>query len=453
MLHYKTPFNKTPFNVRNSPVKALLRIVVVAGLIVPVGARDVALTATGRATAANAAKAREIALADALRQAVRQGIGTRVTSLTGTRDFAAEYDLVFTRAFGFVRRYEIVSQGYGDDGIYRVTVKANVSDTDEFTSQQDILALLIKRKQSPRVAIQTELDGVDSTVDVRGALRELALAHQLHVKDLDTANSAAGRRAERDRLTGSKRLAGGRRAETSLPYDVLIRAKIKVSPKGRTKVYGVELNRFGVAAELSAIWADTGETIAEISPPATTLTTDVAGAAGAVDCVTRYLQGKVPDTRKASAGDLLRKIIVRWMTELDLGRKVEVELTGVTRAEFDQLTHVLRGTAGIGQVYQREFDAKLISTLALESRLDTSQLSDVIKAVLPRHQLDQRTSGYILMVPVESSTISGIRRIFPGSGSSKLDKTGSPWRWPLIVGGIIAVVGGLILLRKPKKAA
>src|SRR2546430_2684183 len=55
--------------------------------------------------------ARQKAIDDALRRAVEMAAGTRVSATTETKDFQLKMDQVLTHAQGFVRRYEIVSEG------------------------------------------------------------------------------------------------------------------------------------------------------------------------------------------------------------------------------------------------------------------------------------------------------------------------------------------------------
>jgi hypothetical protein len=70
--------------------------------------------------------AREQALADALREAVRVGTGVDVLSSTGVSDFTLDYDRILSSAFGHVKSYKVISSGLGKDQIYTVKVKAEV---------------------------------------------------------------------------------------------------------------------------------------------------------------------------------------------------------------------------------------------------------------------------------------------------------------------------------------
>ncbi|NBV87207.1 MAG: hypothetical protein EBS01_13310, partial [Verrucomicrobia bacterium] len=71
--------------------------------------------------------AREEALADALREAVRVGAGVDILSTTSVKDFNLDFDRVLSAAFGHVKNYKVTGSSLGKDGIYRIKVKADVA--------------------------------------------------------------------------------------------------------------------------------------------------------------------------------------------------------------------------------------------------------------------------------------------------------------------------------------
>ena len=87
------------------------------------------VTAEGR-TAGDSTAAREQALTDALREAVRLGAGVNIASQSQASNFALDYDRVFAAAFGYVKSYKVIESGMGKDGIYHVKVEAEVSPGD-----------------------------------------------------------------------------------------------------------------------------------------------------------------------------------------------------------------------------------------------------------------------------------------------------------------------------------
>lgn len=85
----------------------------------------VQVEAEGRA-AGDQNTAREQALADALREAVRKGTGVDVLATSGVSNFALDFDRILSSAFGHVKSYEVISSRLGQDQIYTVKVRADV---------------------------------------------------------------------------------------------------------------------------------------------------------------------------------------------------------------------------------------------------------------------------------------------------------------------------------------
>lgn len=117
--------------------------------------------AEGRA-AGDQRTAREQALADALREAVRVGVGVDVLSSSGVSDFTLDYDRILSSAFGHVKTYKIISSGLGQDQIYRIKVKATVEAGAPDAKNTLALRQIVQLKGAPRVSInvEEEIDGV-----------------------------------------------------------------------------------------------------------------------------------------------------------------------------------------------------------------------------------------------------------------------------------------------------
>ena len=98
--------------------------------------------------------AREQALADALREAVRKGTGVNVLASSGVSNFALDFDRIMSSAFGHVKNYEVISSGLGGDQFYRVKVRADVEKGSPDATNALALRELMIRKGAPRVAIR-----------------------------------------------------------------------------------------------------------------------------------------------------------------------------------------------------------------------------------------------------------------------------------------------------------
>ncbi|MBT7062170.1 MAG: hypothetical protein HN976_44220 [Lentisphaerae bacterium] len=358
----------------------------------------------GRANAA-LPNAREQALTEALRDAVRQGIGVDILSESRVTNFALDFDRVFTHAFGHVRDYRILEQAVDDAGLYTVRVRATVAKG--VPGRDDVLALrmLVQLKGSPSVAFETS-ESIDRVTGA-GALTKsifqtLALDTGLNVIDLAQARSSTARRSRRDKLLGRAQQSAVRDAELVLPYDFLIKSKVNGAHTGTAQLYGTRVQRFSFGADMSAIWPETGETIAQVRIPSTDISSskrDVTQAAR--DAMERLLRGKLPVSRDASALTLFNRILMRWVTELDLGSRIRLEFDRLDRASFDAIVQGLRGTPGIGLVSVKSFDPRGFSKVEVESRSKASDLKNTVLALAAgRVRVDRVVSNHLQFVTV-----------------------------------------------------
>ena len=102
------------------------------------------------------AVARDRAIDDAKRKAVEQVAGTQVSAETITENFQLVEDKIYSRASGFVRKYEIVSELKEEGGVYRVRIKA-VVDTKAIADNLDQLFAV-----KPRVIVMVAEQNVGS---------------------------------------------------------------------------------------------------------------------------------------------------------------------------------------------------------------------------------------------------------------------------------------------------
>ena len=163
---------------------------------------DEKVTATGRASA-DRSSAKEIALTDALRDAVRQGAGVDLVSSTKVKDFMLEYDKIFTSSFGYVREYKVISTETDKDGVFTVKIEATVGKGMPDMEANLALRQIVRQKGSPRLLIEStgRIEGIDEAVPlVSGQLKELALKYGIEVVNAARAGKSAETRAKRDEL-------------------------------------------------------------------------------------------------------------------------------------------------------------------------------------------------------------------------------------------------------------
>ena len=99
-------------------------MIILMSAVLPLCAVEVTVSGIG---AGDLAVARETALADALRNAVRQGAGVNIVSESKVKNFQLEYDRVFSHSLGYVKKYSVLEQTYDTaKKVYQVRIRAEV---------------------------------------------------------------------------------------------------------------------------------------------------------------------------------------------------------------------------------------------------------------------------------------------------------------------------------------
>jgi len=342
--------------------------------------------------------AREQALADALREAVRVGTGVDVLSTTGVSDFTLDYDRILSSAFGHVKSYKVISSGLGKDQIYTVKVKAEVEKGAPGAKNTLALRQIVLLKGSPRVsiAVQEQIDGAPApTKYAQGIMEQTARELQFNLVDVGTASGQESKMAARDAILGNDKNAKLRSAGISQRSDFLIEGNIVARYVGKQSFYGsLPQHVFSVGGELRAIRPETGEVVAVAALPGTE---NVESDLDSKEMAARDVIQKVLSTAKNDATPpLFNKILARWVTETDLGAVKRLEFTGISSEDFQKIQTDFADTEKISAVWPREFDSKGISILDVETRLDNIGLGqEVTKATSGRAKLDRSTENLI----------------------------------------------------------
>ena len=355
--------------------KLLVLIIAVSGLTM---AADIRVTAIGRGPG-NDKIAKEQALADALRNAVRQGAGVNILSATKVTDYILDYDRIFCRAFGYVKSYQINRSYVDKAGLLTVEISALVGqgspDLDDYMSMRQIIAM----KGSPRLLIRCsgKIKNIgDSGALIAGQLREIALKCGFQTVCLSTIKDAENKRVKHDMMSGKIDSAMYRKAGIRENFDFVIDADVNGEYNGASELYGITTRRYSIGADLAATYPN-GNIIAQVALPSKE--TDIARVLGPEQAARSALMSYLGGEKGRNFRALLMSVLSAWITEFDTGRKLTVEISGIGRKSLDKLTTDLRGTVGITAVYLREFDVENKSTIEVASLLEPFNLSALLE--------------------------------------------------------------------------
>jgi hypothetical protein len=343
--------------------------------------------------------AREQALADALREAVRVGTGVDVLSTTGVSDFTLDYDRILSSAFGHVKSYKVISSKLGADQIYTVKVKAEVEKGAPDAKNTLALRQIVLLKGSPRVSmnVQEQIDGAPApTKYAQGIMEQTARELQFSLVDVGTASGQESKMATRDAILGNDKNAKLRSAGISQKSDFLIEGNIVARYVGKQSFFGsLPQHVFSVGGELRAIRPETGEVVAVAALPGTE---NVESDLDSKEMAARDVIQKVLSTAGKNDGTppLFNKILARWVTETDLGAMKRLEFTGISSEDFQKIQTDFADTEKISAVWPREFDSQGLSVIDVETRLDNMGLGqEITKATGGRVKLDRSTENLL----------------------------------------------------------
>ncbi|QYY37304.1 hypothetical protein [Ruficoccus sp. ZRK36] len=344
-------------------------------------AADTRLVSVTGMAPGDSADARAIAFADAMREAVRQGAGVDIVSESRVKDFQLESDKILSSAFGYVRDYTVTDSSLNVDGIYRVTLSAEVGRGSP--DRHDTMALqnIVRTRGSPRVAVDIiELyEGVPGNPEYAANwLEEQARQSQMNLVQTALAQRQNDRLAAIDAQAGRDSERQLREALLGLDADIVILGKITSRYLGKDDVDGLyTTHRYSVSGELSAVQPDTGLMVARVViPPRENISSRMSDPESAArDIVGKYLAG---GSGNISGQTLFDRILTQWLIESDLGHIQRIEITGINDAALSNLQHELESEDAITGIWVRQFDADGLTILDLETRLDSTNLASRI---------------------------------------------------------------------------
>jgi hypothetical protein len=251
------------------------------------------------------------------------------------------------------------------------------------------------------------------------------------------------RLATRDAFFGEGQQAAMRRADFSQEADFLIQAKVRGRYLGKQDgAYGsLPEHRFSYVVDLRALRPN-GQVIASVSIPGNE---HYDSRLDSPDAAAREILHKLLQN---DAWSLYRKVVVQWMTELDLGSLIRLEFAQISDANYDAVQQALRSDSKVTSVWPREFDSRGLSFIDVESRFKADALKrKVLNALGANWSYDRGTEDYLQFKSngnVSGMQSAGETTVQPlpqpvSESSSKLPA----WVWVLIGAGFVALLFGI----------
>jgi hypothetical protein len=332
------------------------------------------VTVSGK-SANDTPSAREQALTDALREAVRVGAGVNLTSQSQSKNFSLDYDRIFAASFGYVKSYQVIESGKKSDGFYHVKLKAEVIKGDPNINEKLALKQLIALKKSPIIGIDIQEDITfvpKNSGYAKAWFHEFAKELQLNVTDLKNSSDGGKSIAQGDLNSSSIDIKNSRKK-----VDFLIRGKIEA--KYQILADGDE-NPYSITANFEAVSPETGEIIAvsSLSPNDKIKTKIESPQLAAKTIIQKCLSGS-GEINDDGASVLFRRIFARWASDLDLGRTVRLRIDRVDDKTLRAWLNKIGANDKISDAIVREFDSKNVTTVDIVTRLNSQELIQALQ--------------------------------------------------------------------------
>jgi hypothetical protein len=337
----------------------------------------------------NTAIARDGAIADALRKAVEQAVGTIVSADTAVENFQVLEDSVYTNSKGYVKSYSIISEAQSAD-VYEVRVRAVVS-SGALSGDLGAIGLLQRKAERPRVLFMVaekwvgesdydfwwaRKEGAREMSATEAALKEAFLAKGFNVVDVQASRYVAPLESApgAPEVTGE----GARRMGDALNADLVVfgRSFVEEGPGTRTTSVVTYLADMTV----QAVRVDDGVVLA--SQKGRAVSRHISPATGSSEAVTR--------ASAIVAEGLIAQITERWAGP----QTIRVTFKGADYNKAVEFKRFLKTRVrGVEAIYQRKH-AQGETVLDVETKASAQSVADGI-AKIGKYRVTGFTSNSI----------------------------------------------------------
>jgi hypothetical protein len=299
--------------------------------------------------------AREQAINRAQRRAIEEGVGTIIDSETMVENFQLIDDKILSQVKGYITGYEIINDNNGEDGVYKITIKADVALAH---LEKDVKALNIikEKKNNPRIMVifteVTEDPIIGADWLKAGGTGRAAIEKELLKLDIPVIDRAQMKEInERDMTIAynnpSKAAALGKR----FGADIVIVGTATSALMDTSSPHGVAVFHCDAQASARAIKTDTAQVIASESVDSGRVVK--GGRATAAREAVKIAAEKL-------AGEMSNKIIENWRSEVFNTVVVEIVATDANNDKREAFKKDLAGIRGVKSVNERSWADELL---------------------------------------------------------------------------------------------
>ena len=301
-------------------------------------AKSVTVVGRGAVIGNDTARARGEALRDAYRWALEKA-GVNISVSTETKNHFVIHDVVRANVEGFVKSWQIIDEGVRDDGLYYVTITAEVAKTAIKKDDRDALKLIIDLMGNPRFIVlvdETNIEKKPPFSTLEATLTEALTDCGFHSIDPEQKKSIEDRE-----LLWPPDTPAAIELAMRMQVDVIIVGNVYTEKRSKNKYQSPGRVDSNAYSTVRAVIAETGKILDVISlqRPGAGNTYSDAG----VDAIKRCGQ--------AIADDLI------WNIPLHIGankeKTIQLLANNLTYSDYSRLTGELRNIRSVTSIFPR----------------------------------------------------------------------------------------------------
>jgi len=289
---------------------------------------------------------KDAAIEQAKRDAVEVGLGAYITSETEVTATSFS-DNIYSKAQGFVKTFKVVSESQGPDGLWEVTISAQVTEMlDQVMQDEAALQTLLNSMNRPRIIFMIREDNlIDNTPTDFAETKLLSMFYDkgFDVVDRQLVQALKGEQDYEQALAGN--VSAAAKIASMLGAEIIVIGTAKISSGG--KVY----NMFSGQADLNGkiVRADTGEILAVV-PQARGKKPHISESTAGINA-TNDAAGKL-------GTDIIRQLIEKWSAQQSNFIKVFIVLNNADFMSYMSFESFLKSqtVSGIRNAYAKSLN-------------------------------------------------------------------------------------------------
>ncbi len=289
---------------------------------------------------------KDAAIEQAKRDAVEVGLGAFISSETVVTATSLS-DNIYSKAQGFIKTFKIVSESQGPDGLWEITINAEVTQMlDQVMQDEAALQTLLNAMNRPRIIFMIREENlIDNTPTDFAETKLLSMFYEkgFDVVDRQLVAALKGQPDYESALAGN--VSAAATIATQLGAEVIVIGMAKISSGG--KVYNMYSGQADINGKI--VRADTGEILAVV-PNAHGKKPHISVSTAGVNA-TNDAAGKL-------GNEIIRQLIQKWSTQQSNFIKIYIVLNNADFMSYMTFESFLNAqtVSGIRNAYAKSLN-------------------------------------------------------------------------------------------------